>query len=66
MDIIELAKRLWNAQAYALHRLCESVGEGPFRDMAEALASAVRKGGRILVTGQGESGIAARKFVQNL
>jgi D-arabinose 5-phosphate isomerase GutQ len=64
--IFEKASQLWKMETYTVKRLADVVNPDAFTQIVCKMGEVIRKGGRILVTGKGASGIAARKLVYNL
>jgi arabinose-5-phosphate isomerase len=64
-ELVTLGREVIHREASALERLADSLGES-FADTLRLLAAALDRGGRILLTGVGKSGLAARKIASTL
>jgi arabinose-5-phosphate isomerase len=63
--LLEWGRHVISREGEALGRLATSL-DASFADTVQALADALARGGRILVSGMGKSGLAARKFAATL
>lgn len=60
------AAEVWKMEARSVQRLAEVVDSDAFCAVVQKLIECKKKGGRILVTGKGTSGAAARKVAHSL
>ncbi len=59
------ACEVWRMEARSVQRLTEVVDQDAFCAVVQKLIECRKRGGRVLVTGKGTSGAAARKVAQN-
>lgn len=65
IELTAFGREVIAREADALRRLAEGL-DGSFVETVETLRAALERGGRILVTGMGKSGIAGRKLASTL
>lgn len=63
--LLEWGRHVISREGHALQGLADSLDES-FAQTVQALSDALARGGRILVSGMGKSGLAARKFAATL
>ena len=57
------ACEVWKMEARSVQRLAETIDTEAFSSVVRRIIECRQKGGRVLVTGKGTSGAAARKVV---
>jgi len=65
-QIYETACQLWKMEADTLRYMAEVINEKAFEQTVEEISRVVDRGGHILVTGKGATGIAAHWFAYSL
>lgn len=65
VELVAFGRQVVEAEAAGLLRLADHLGES-FAETVRTLHAALHRGGRILLTGMGKSGLAARKIASTL
>lgn len=65
-DYLTLARQTFKREAQAVARLAETLDAEAFRQLVSALLGCKQGGGRVIITGRGNSGAVARKIAYSL
>jgi D-arabinose 5-phosphate isomerase GutQ len=65
-DYITLARQSFKREAQSVSRLADTIDVETFTSLVDAILACKKTGGRVIITGRGNSGAVARKIAYSL